>query len=127
MSKLDANECTRCGLCEEDCPMARSGCTSPATILSGSSQEGSWLCINCWLCAAGCPQNVDIWTASMSLRSREPPPAAVKSFLARIHQYGCAFHIEGLEEIRRMSRLPAVSLIQQRELAILLNKQQGEE
>jgi hypothetical protein len=62
----------------------------------------------------------------MQNRSQEPPPAAVDRSLMRICQHGCSFHIEGLEEIRRMNGLSAFRLILKTELDILLNEQHGE-
>ncbi|MDR1712586.1 MAG: 4Fe-4S dicluster domain-containing protein [Coriobacteriales bacterium] len=74
---VDFDDCYQCGKCSAGCPMAHEMDFLPRQVIRllqlGQYQEAlgahtPWVCANCMVCSARCPQGVDIAAIMLSLR-----------------------------------------------------------
>ena len=104
------SECTKCGICREECIVARLGGDSITSILNEESAGGAWNCANCMKCVNACPLGVDILALMYEKRRGEEAPAAYREALESVCRGGYIFSMDEVETIREMWGLPPVRL-----------------
>ncbi len=114
--------CRQCGVCLEVCLCVKMDHPSICSYLAKGETGGAWICANCWRCEDGCPHGVDVFSVMMRQRHMEPPPRAISVAIGNITKQGCAFRIQGLDEVRKTHGLSPVKMIGQEKLARLLGR-----
>jgi len=100
------DDCYQCGKCTAGCPMAHAMDLVPRQVIRALqlgqveravNAKGSWVCANCMVCSARCPQGVDISQLMLAVRhygkkhGLRPEPDADKfddAFVANIRNFG---------------------------------------
>ena len=114
--------CQQCGVCLDVCLCVKMGHPSICSYLAKGEGGGAWICANCWRCEDDCPHGVDLFSVMMRQRHMEPPPRAISLAIRNITTLGCAFRIEGLDDLRETHGLSPVKIIGQEKLARLLER-----
>jgi len=114
--------CRQCGACLDLCLCVKMDHPSICSYLAKGEAGGAWICANCWRCEDGCPHGVDVFSAMMRQRRMEPPPSAIAVAIENINTRGCAFHIQGLDDMRKTHGLSPVTMIGREDLAYLLGR-----
>lgn len=112
--------CDNCMKCVACCVVAKMGGHSIASELNEIDGNGAWNCANCWKCIEVCPRGVDIFEFMMERRREEDPPDLIRRGIDGIFGKGFWF-VEGqCNEVREACGLPAVRLLSQEKVALLM-------
>ena len=103
---VDLKDCYQCGKCTAGCPLAESMDLVPREVIrylqfgmvdKVLEAESPWMCAQCAVCSARCPQNVDICSimravrlASKNAGKRPLPEADIfdEEFIANVRAHG---------------------------------------
>jgi Fe-S oxidoreductase len=91
--------------------------TSELNEIAGN---GAWNCANCWKCIEVCPCGVDIFEFMMEKRKEEDPPDLIRKGIDGILSTGFWFGEIQFNEVRESFVLPAVRLLGQEKVALLM-------
>lgn len=76
-ANVDFDDCYQCGKCTAGCPMAHAMDIVPRLVIrnlqlgftdKALTAKTPWICANCMVCSARCPQGVDIAAIMLTLR-----------------------------------------------------------
>jgi len=104
------------------CPVWKHGMASIVSVLNEASEDGAWLCVNCWRCMEACPSDFDIYGFMMAKRKEEETPPGIEEGLVNITRTGCSMNIRGLNEIREIFDLGPVKLLEKDKVRILFEE-----
>lgn len=112
--------CDRCMKCVASCVVAKMGGHSIASELHETAGNAAWNCANCWKCEDVCPQGVDIFGFMMKRRMEEEVPELIRKGIDGIFSAGFWFGEIQFNDVRESFMLPAVRLLGQEKVALLM-------
>ena len=119
-------ECDQCMRCAYSCIITRMNGHSITSELNALAKDGAWNCASCWRCIEVCPQGVDIFGFMMKRRMEEEIPELIRKGIDGIFSTGFWFGEIQFNEVRESFVLPAVRVLGQEKVALLM-AEEGEE